>query len=143
MKYLLEFEREVTTRDGYSIEVEVADGAEAAALAERMTGEMDRCCPDEAQDVGPVDCGDWEVVSIKPVSEVRTKIAPANIIPVPANDTIESDRRETLLLPSDIWEGLLRAAEAGCKTLGTDDRAAIAGLAALKLHVATKGEKAV
>lgn len=135
MKYLLEFERDVVTRDGYSIEVDVANQIEAKALAERMATEMDSACPDEACEVGPVECDSWEVTGVK-LANGGSTIA-ASTPPMPANDTLKTDACNTLTLPAEVWEGLLRAAETGYVSLGMEDRDAIAGVAALRLHVAT------
>jgi len=132
MKYLLEFTREVVTHDGYSVEVDVDSPAAARELAERMAGEMDHNCPDEAAETGPVECDLW---TVKGVTAVTTGPATGGGLPMPANDTASGEPSSTLTLPKDVWEGLLRAAQIGAPVLGVDDRAAVAGFTALKLHV--------
>lgn len=131
MKFQLEFTRDVTTRDAYSVEVEAANAAEARTIAERMAAEMDHGCPDDVTETGPVDCESWTVAKVRPAP---AESAETLAIPVPANDTVESEARDTLTMPTEVWEGLLRAAEAGAATLGMD-RDAIAGITMLRVHV--------
>lgn len=131
MKYRLEFTRDVTTRDAYSIDVEAADAAEATRLAERMAAEMDHCCPDDVTETGPADCDSWMVARVRPVTMA---IADDPAVPVRANDAAGDEARDALAMPAAVWDGLLRAAEAGIASLGTD-RDAIAGIAVLRAHL--------
>ena len=120
MRYAMEFESTSAPGERRTETVEAATPDDAMAVAELMARELGRSAGDEPKT--------WHTLSVRPMC--------GSSMQAPANDRFEADAARMLALPPTIWEGLLRAAQAGITTLGHADAEAVAGYTALKAQVA-------